>query len=63
MEIYSRWGELVYEAANLPLGDSNRGWDGNYKGVRQEPDVYIYHAVVLTEGEERAFTGDIMLIR
>ena len=63
MEIYSRLGELVYEAANLPLGDSDRGWDGNYKGERQQPDVYIYHAVVLTEGEERAFTGDIMLIR
>ncbi len=63
MEIYSRWGELVYEAANLPLGDSDRGWDGRYKGERQNPDVYIYHAVVLTEGEEKAFTGDIMLIR
>lgn len=63
LQIFSRWGELVYEGKNLSLGDSNAGWDGNYKGERQQPDIYIYQAVVLTEGEERAFTGDIMLIR
>ena len=63
LQIYSRWGELVYEAEDLPLGESDRGWDGNYKGERQQPDVYIYHAVVLTEGEEQAYTGDLLLIR
>lgn len=61
--IYSRWGELVYEANDIPLGESDQGWDGDYKGERQQPDIYIYHAVVLTEGEERAYTGDLMLIR
>ena len=64
LQIYTRWGNLVYEAEDLPLGnDHSRGWDGNYKGERLQPDVYIYHAVILESGQETEYTGDITLIR
>lgn len=35
--IYNRWGELVFESS-----DPTKGWDGTYKGVDQELDVYVY---------------------
>jgi len=64
LQIYTRWGNLVYEVENLQLGNqSGGGWDGNYKGERLQPDVFIYHAIVLEGGEEVAYTGDITLIR
>lgn len=64
LRIYSRWGNLLYEVENIQLGNENgAGWDGNYKGQRMQPDVYIYHAVILESGQEVEYTGDITLIR
>lgn len=37
MMIYNRWGELIYETDDL-----QNGWDGTYKGVLSQQDVYIY---------------------
>lgn len=36
-QIYNRWGELVFETSEL-----EEGWDGHYKGVLQNNDVYVY---------------------
>ena len=64
LQVYTRWGNMVFEVENIQLGNENNGgWDGNYKGERLQPDVFIYHAVVLENGEEVAYTGDITLIR
>ena len=35
--IYNRWGELVFES-----NDINLGWDGRFRGVLQEQEVYVY---------------------
>ena len=35
--IFNRWGEKVFESTNM-----NNGWDGRYKGVMQEMEVYQY---------------------
>jgi gliding motility-associated-like protein len=37
MEIYNRWGELVYSTDDL-----QPGWDGMYKGLPAQEDVYVY---------------------
>jgi gliding motility-associated-like protein len=39
--IYNRWGQLVYEAHNIPPNSSASGWDGTYKGYVLEPDVFV----------------------
>lgn len=36
-QIYNRWGELVFETSELA-----EGWNGNYKGMLQNNDVYVY---------------------
>jgi gliding motility-associated-like protein len=35
--IYNRWGQLIFES-----NDINIGWDGTFKGVPQEAEVYVY---------------------
>jgi gliding motility-associated-like protein len=37
MNIYSRWGEMVFET-DVP----QKGWDGMYKGYLQPPGTYVY---------------------
>jgi gliding motility-associated-like protein len=39
LEIYDRWGELLFETT-----DVNTGWDGYYKGKLCKSDVYIWKA-------------------
>jgi len=37
MNIYDRWGELLFNAKNML-----NGWDGNYKGELAKNDVYVW---------------------
>ena len=41
LEIFNRWGELIYEGSD-PL----EGWDGTYLGNRVQEDVYVWRATV-----------------
>jgi gliding motility-associated-like protein len=62
MSIFNRWGERVFQTNDL-YGT----WDGKYKGVMQEPGVYVYYAnfVGLDHGKEKTFKmkGSVTLIR
>lgn len=62
--VYSRWGELIYETRNFQPGDEIRGWDGTYKGVDLNPDVFVWIIdAVCYNGEPMQMKGDISLIR
>ncbi len=39
LEMYSRWGVLLFESSNV-----NIGWDGYYKGKLMSKDVYVWRA-------------------
>lgn len=39
MEIYNRWGELLFTSA-----DHERGWDGTYKFTPVQDDTYVWKA-------------------
>ncbi|MEZ5003010.1 MAG: gliding motility-associated C-terminal domain-containing protein [Chitinophagales bacterium] len=58
--IYNRWGELLFET-----NDFSVGWNGTYKGVDQELDVYVYYlkATHTETGEKTDKEGHITLIR
>ncbi|MBP6456088.1 MAG: PKD domain-containing protein [Chitinophagaceae bacterium] len=57
--IYNRWGELVFESTN-----QESGWDGKYKGVDQEMEVYAYSlSVDFFDGTHRNKKGNITLIK
>jgi gliding motility-associated-like protein len=58
-KIYNRWGEVVFET-----NDQSIGWDGTYKGVPQEMEVYTYIVDALfLDGENIKLTGNITLLR
>lgn len=57
--IFNRWGEKVFETH-----DKNIGWDGYYKGVLQEMEVYTYAVEAkLINGETVPLKGNITLLR
>jgi gliding motility-associated-like protein/CSLREA domain-containing protein len=62
--IFDRWGVVVYEQNNLPIGDPTIGWDGLINGKIAQPGVYAYMAeVILLNKEKRILTGDVTLLR
>ncbi|MEZ4978640.1 MAG: gliding motility-associated C-terminal domain-containing protein [Chitinophagales bacterium] len=61
LRIYNRWGELVFENE---LISTNGGWDGEYKGKKQEIGVYSFVAEIeYTDGKTETKTGNLTLIR
>ncbi|MBK9270300.1 MAG: gliding motility-associated C-terminal domain-containing protein [Saprospiraceae bacterium] len=64
LQIYDRWGELVYEDYNLPPNDANYGWNGTFRDQALTPAVFVYVAHVrFVDGEIRMLYGDVTLIR
>lgn len=41
IEIYDRWGNMVFLNKNIPPGDSAQGWDGTYGGKELEAGIYL----------------------
>ena len=57
--IFNRWGQEVFFS-----NDVRKGWDGNYKGVAQDPGVYHYlMRVAYANGKTQFIKGDLTLIR
>lgn len=64
VRIYNRWGALVYEANNIPLGDEILGWDGTFKGEFLPPDVFAYYMVIgFIDGESILYEGDVTILK
>jgi gliding motility-associated-like protein len=60
MEIYDRWGELVYTTK-----DAYKGWDGTVKGIYAPNGVYVYKVKALgANGEgKKEFVGHVTLLK
>lgn len=61
MQIFSRFGQLVYENGNTQVG-----WDGFVAASNKEaaPDAYIYHVVVQTGADApQTYSGEFLLLR
>lgn len=64
LSVYNRWGQLLYEARNIPLNDPALGWDGTYKNEKLKPDVFVYILQAECEnGSPIEMKGDVSLIR
>ena len=60
IKIFDRWGEKVFESTDLDFK-----WDGTYRGLMQEPDVFVYILnVTFIDGHDTGILkGSITLIR
>jgi gliding motility-associated-like protein len=64
LQIFDRWGSMVYFwDAPIPVNEWP-GWDGTYKGDKLNPGVFVYYLKVrLANGEEVLKKGDVTVIR
>lgn len=64
MEIYSRWGELVFKKDGFLPNDETLGWDGTFDGDHLNPGVYVYR-IAVRYGDDfmKDFAGDVTIIR
>ena len=59
MEVYSRWGELMFATNSQTVG-----WDGYYKGKMAKQGVYLYKVTAtFRDGERITRVGDVTLLR
>lgn len=64
IQIFNRWGLLIYEDQDFLPNESRRGWDGRYKGLDLRPDVYAYVVKVeLVDGQFQMRKGEVVLMR
>ena len=63
-QIFNRWGESVYETFNFQPNDPNYGWDGEFRGEKLNPAVFVWFAEVeFIDGEVLLLKGDVTLLR
>ena len=63
MQIFARWGELVYDEKGLSTRDLNEGWDGAFRGKDMEDGVYVYVISYLKGTQSVVLSGDVILLR
>lgn len=62
LQIFDRWGSLVFSAEQPWSGDA--GWDGTgNNGKPLLPGVYVYRIILNYGGYESMLTGDVTLLR
>ncbi|KXK43364.1 MAG: PKD domain-containing protein [Bacteroidetes bacterium OLB11] len=60
MNIYNRWGQLLYSTNNL----DGLGWDGKYNGTPQPIGTYIYTInAEFKNGVKNTYSGNVILVR
>jgi gliding motility-associated-like protein len=57
IQIYSRWGELIFESSSVL-----KGWDGTLNGVLQEMGTYVYSAIYRIGDSEQILSGTVILM-
>jgi len=59
MQIYSRWGELIFETEDI-----NEGWDGTCNGKTWSSGNYYFQIRAKgTQGQGKMIKGSVHLIR
>ncbi len=64
LQIYDRWGSLVFENQHFAPSISHFGWDGKISGQTAAAGVYTYLIRVrLRDGSGEVFKGDLTLVK
>ena len=64
LQIFDRWGNLVWQGENLSPNNPAQGWDGNLDGVAVNPGVFVWQAlIVFPDGKVEVYAGDVTVAR
>ncbi len=64
MQIYNRWGSLIFEEANFISDNGTSGWSGDFNGKPLDTGVYVYKIqVAFEDGSTQLLSGDVTLFR
>lgn len=63
LRVYDRWGSLIFETHDIPLGEPNAGWDGTYKGKPVSGVFTFYATVQFIDQQEITYEGSVTVVR
>ncbi len=64
LQVYNRWGALIYHGKELPAADPTQGWNGRFKEEPVENGVYLWLAQVeFIDGVVLSYSGDVLVLR
>jgi len=64
LQIYDRWGSLLFETTEVSLSEESQGWDGDLGHRRLNSGVYTYYGIVrFGDGTRKRFEGSVTLLR
>ena len=64
LQVFDRWGNLVFHGKNLPPNDPNAGWRGLHNGQPVPNGLYVYTTqLLMDDGKTHPFSGSVVLLR
>ncbi len=64
LQVFNRWGEMVFDRKGIVANNPSDGWNGTYKGNKCAEGVFIYIAnIVCSNGQTVKYTGNVTLIQ
>jgi gliding motility-associated-like protein len=64
LEVFDRWGDLVFRREHFAPGVEALGWNGAARGQPVPPGVYVYSAeVAFSDGTTGRVSGDVRVVR
>jgi len=62
LQVFDRWGTMLYSDQNIPPGDESRGWDGRLNGEPVQQGVYVFWARLVLDNDIVVVSGSITVI-
>ncbi|MEM0992747.1 MAG: gliding motility-associated C-terminal domain-containing protein [Bacteroidota bacterium] len=63
LRIFNRWGDLVFEAKDVPPSQEAYGWDGTFRGRPLESGIFLYVVEIeMPDGSLQTLTGALTLL-
>jgi len=63
-EIFTRWGEMVFQNTEFQPNDETQGWNGIHNDQLMNAAVFIWRAeVTMKDGRTELLQGDVVLMR
>ena len=62
MQLFDRWGAVVFSKNDIAPNNEPEGWNGNYQGKKLQSGVYVYMIEIeYIDGKTRLHKGDVSI--